>query len=216
MNEFSFTLAKMEKSEKFWDKSASKFDQAGKKDEQTYIKFIDRTKKYLKTSDTVLDFGCGTGQISNEIADYVRLIHAIDISSKMIEIAKNKSDNRKIKNIIYTHSTIFDERFKKDSFDVILAFYILHLLQDPQKTIQRINDLLKPGGLVISVIPCIGEKIFLNISLSLLSKIGLVPDIKSFKANELEKLFASGNFLTIENESLHQGIPQYFIVTKKI
>jgi 2-polyprenyl-3-methyl-5-hydroxy-6-metoxy-1,4-benzoquinol methylase len=206
----------MNKSEKFWDKSASKFDQEGRKDEKTYIKIIDRTKKYLKTSDTVLDFGCGTGLISNEIAGNVKLIHAIDISSKMIEIAKNKADNRKIQNIEYTHSTIFDERFKSDSFDVILAFYILHLLQDTKKTIQRINDLLKPGGLVISIIPCIKEKIFLNISLSLLSKIGLVPDTKSFKANELEDIIADGNFQTIENESLHQGLPQYFMVAKKI
>ena len=206
----------MNKSEKFWDKSASKFDQEGKKDEQTYIKIIDRTKKYLKTSDTILDLGCGTGLISNEIAGCVKLIHAIDISSKMIEIAKNKATDRKIQNIDYTHSTIFDEKYKSGSFDVILAFYILHLVQDTQKTIQRINDLLKPGGLVISVIPCFKEKIFLNISLTLLSKIGLAPDIKSFKANELEDLIAKANFQTIESESLHQGIPQYVIVAKKI
>jgi len=212
----TYIRTKMNNSEKFWDKSAYKFDQQGKKDEQAYIKIIERTKKYLKTSDTVLDFGCGTGLISNEIAGNVKLIHAIDISSKMIEIAKNKADNRKIQNINYTHSTIFDERYKSGSFDVILAFYILHLLKDNQKTIQRIKDLLKQGGVVISVIPCIGEKVFLNISLSLLSKIGLAPDIKSFKANELEDLIANANFQTIENESLHQGIPQYFIVAKKI
>ena len=206
----------MNKSEKFWDKSASKFDQEGKKDEQTYIKIIDRTKKYLKTSDAVLDFGCGTGLISNEIAGSVKLIHAIDISSKMIEIAKNKADDRKIQNIDYTHSTIFDEKYKCGSFDIILAFYILHLVQDIQNTIQRINDLLKPGGLVISVIPCFKEKIFLSISLTLLSKIGLAPDIKSFKAKELEDLIGNANFQTIENESLHQSVPQYFIVAKKI
>jgi 2-polyprenyl-3-methyl-5-hydroxy-6-metoxy-1,4-benzoquinol methylase len=215
-NEFRITLTKMNKSEKFWDKSASKFDQKGKKDEQTYNEIIDRTKKYLKTSDTVLDFGCGTGLVSNEIAGNVKFIQAIDISSKMIEIAKNKADNRKIQNVGYSHSTIFDERYKSGSFDVILAFYILHLLNDNQNAVQRINDLLKPGGLIISVIPCIGEKIFLNVSLSILSKIGLVPNIKSFKTRELEDLFSRANFQTIENESLHQDIPQCFIVAKKI
>ena len=30
----------------------------------------------------------------------------------MIEIAKNKADDRKIQNIDYTHSTIFDEKYK--------------------------------------------------------------------------------------------------------
>jgi 2-polyprenyl-3-methyl-5-hydroxy-6-metoxy-1,4-benzoquinol methylase len=58
-------------------------------------------------------YGCGTGlisnEISNEIADNVKVIHAIDTSSKMIEIAKNKADGRKIENIDYAHSTIFDE-----------------------------------------------------------------------------------------------------------
>jgi 2-polyprenyl-3-methyl-5-hydroxy-6-metoxy-1,4-benzoquinol methylase len=206
----------MNKSEKFWDKSAYKFDQQGKKEEQDYIKIIERIKKYLKTSDTVLDFGCGTGLISNEIAGNVKLIHAIDISSKMIEIAKNKADNRQIRNIDYSYSTIFDEKYKSGSFDVILAFYILHLVEDNKKTIQRINDLLKPGGFIISVTPCIREKIFLNISLSLLSKIGLIPDIRSFKANELENSIVNGNFEIIENECLHQGMQQYFIVGKKI
>lgn len=206
----------MNKSERFWDKSASRFDQEEKKDVQTNIKIIDRTKKYLKPSDTVLDFGCGTGLISNEIADNVKFIHAVDISSKMIEIAKNKTENRKIQNIDFIHSTIFDERFKRGSYDVVLAFYILHLLEDSQKSIQRLNDLIKPDGLIVSVIPCIGERIFLNISLSFLSKIGLAPDIISFKVNELEDLFVNANFQVIENESLQQGIPQHFIVAKKI
>ena len=47
----------MNKSEKFWDKTANNYDQEEKKDEQTYIKIIEKTKKYLKISDIVLDYG---------------------------------------------------------------------------------------------------------------------------------------------------------------
>jgi len=43
----------------------------------------------------------------------------------------------------------------------------------------------------------------------------LIPDIKSFKINELEDSITNGNFETIEKECLHQGIPQYFIIAKK-
>jgi SAM-dependent methyltransferase len=86
----------MDKSEKYWDKSASKFDQAGIKDKQTYIKVIDRTKKYLKTSDTVLDFGCGTGLIDNEIADYVKLINKRQIPTGS-RIDYNENQTRTIK-----------------------------------------------------------------------------------------------------------------------
>ncbi|MFZ2412452.1 MAG: class I SAM-dependent methyltransferase [Candidatus Methanoperedens sp.] len=205
----------MNKSEKFWDRMANNYDRDEKKDEQTYIKIIEQTKKHIKISDIVLDYGCGTGLISNEIAGNVKVIHAIDTSSKMIEIAKRKADGRKIENIYYAHSTIFDERYKRGSFDVILVFYILHLLEDPPKVMQRINELLKPGGLIISATPCMGEKKFLSILLSLVSKIGLTPKIRSFKISELEDSIANGNFEIVETECLNQSSPEYFIVAKK-
>jgi ubiquinone/menaquinone biosynthesis C-methylase UbiE len=81
----------MNKTIKFWDKIASNYDQEEKKDEQTYIRIIDKIRKYFKISDVVLDYGCGTGLISNLIVGNVKEIHAIDISSKMIEIAQKKS-----------------------------------------------------------------------------------------------------------------------------
>lgn len=206
----------MTKSEKFWDKSAYNFFLEGEKEKQSYINIIDRIKKYLKTSDIVLDLGCGPGLISNEIADYVKFIYAVDISSKMIEIAKINADFRNIQNIDYAYSTIFDDKYKNGSFDIILAFNILHLLDDNQKTMQHINDLLKPGGLIISVTPCIGERIFLNISISLLSFIGKIPKIKSFKANELKESISNRNFEIIENDRMPDGIIEYIIVAKRI
>ncbi|MFZ3060387.1 MAG: class I SAM-dependent methyltransferase [Candidatus Methanoperedens sp.] len=205
----------MNKSEKFWDKMANNYDREEKKDEQTYIKIIEQTKKHIKISDIVLDYGCGTGLISNEIADNVKVIHAIDTSSKMIEIAKRKADWRKIENIDYEHSTIFDERYKRGSFDVILGFYILHLLEDTPEVMKRMNELLKPGGLIISATPCMGEKTFLSILLSLVSKMGFIPNTRSFKFSELEYLIANGNFEIVETECLHKSSPEYFIVAKK-
>ncbi len=206
----------MDKSERFWDKMANYYDRVEKKDELTYIKIIEKTKMYLKINDVVLDYGCGTGLISNEIADNVEVIHAIDISSKMIEIAKRKADMCKIENIDYAHSTIFDERYKRGSFDVILVFYVLHLLEDSPKVMKRISELLKPGGLIISTTPCMGENTFLNIGLSLVSKIGLIPKFRSFKSSELEDSIVNGNFEIVETECLHQSGQQYFIVAKKI
>lgn len=205
----------MNESEKFWDNSASSYDQEEQKDTNTRTKIIEKTKKYLKTSDTVLDYGCGTGLITNEIAGNAKAIHAIDISSKMIEIAKNKSDILEIKNIDYVHSTIFDKRHKKGSFDAILCFYILHLLDDSPKVIQRLNELLKPKGLLISVTPCMSGTL-LSIPLSLMGKIGLIPPFTSFRIPELEDLIAKGKFKIVETECLNKRGQQYFIVAKKL
>lgn len=115
----------MNKSEIFWDKTASKYDQLERKDEQTYINIIKRTKRYLDINDIVLDYGCGTGRISNELAHDVKGIHAIDLSSRMIEIAEKRAKERNVANIDFAHATIFDERYKNGSFDAILVFHVL-------------------------------------------------------------------------------------------
>lgn len=206
----------MKNSEKFWDNIASKYDQEEKSDQKTYFKMLEKTKKYFKGNDIVLDYGCGTGLISNEIANDVKVIHAIDTSAKMVDIAKIKAEELKIKNINYTHSTIFDERYKKGSYDVVLAFYILHLLEDTNKVMQRVSELLKPGGLIISTTPCMGEKKLLSTLLLLICKIGLVPNIRKFKTSELIDTIGNEKFEIVETECLGKRSQEYFIVAKKI
>jgi 2-polyprenyl-3-methyl-5-hydroxy-6-metoxy-1,4-benzoquinol methylase len=206
----------LNKAEKFWDRAADYYDKEEKKDELTYLKFIEKTKKYLKESDIVLDFGCGTGLVCNEIADDAEMIYAIDISSKMIDISKSKAAQRKIQNINYVYTTIYDKRFKCDSFDVILVFNVLHLLNDSQRVIQRLSDLLNSKGYIISATPCMGEKPLLNILFSIGSKFGITPEIKPFKIPELENLFIKGNLKIIETDLLKKDSPQYLLIAKKL
>jgi SAM-dependent methyltransferase len=109
-----------------------------------------------------------------------------------------------------------NERHEPRSFDVILAFNILHLLRDLPQVTQRINDLLRPGGLFISSTPCLGGKWApLNVFLLLLSKVGLVPYLTPFKPAELEDLVVDGGFQIVEMESLEHTPPNYFIVAEK-
>ena len=210
----------MNKTEKFWDKVANKFDKRFKKLDQTEIKTLENTKKYLNVRHIVLDYGCGTGAMAIEIAENVKKIHGIDISQKMIDVAKRKAAARKIENIDFIQSTIFDERYKRESFDVILAFNILHFLEDTQRVMTRINELLKREGLIISVTPCLGEKkSFINILIFLLvflqTKLGMAPYMRFFRISEFEDLIANANFQIVETESLHSISEQYFIVAKK-
>ena len=205
----------MNRSEKFWDRTAKNYDREEMDDEPVTLKIIEMTKKVLHPSDMVMDFGCGTGLISNEIAGNVKMIQAIDTSAKMIEVAKNKAAGRQIENIEYIHTNLFDERFVSGSFDVILVFYVLHLFADSRQVLQRIRDLLKPGGLMISATPCMGGKTLLGFLLPLLSKIGLVPYIKFINYPELASLITNEDFEIIESVRLHDTSQQYYIVARK-
>jgi 2-polyprenyl-3-methyl-5-hydroxy-6-metoxy-1,4-benzoquinol methylase len=160
----------MSQAEKFWDKISKNYDKSESQFEPIHRKVVENSKKYLNGSDIVLDYGCATGTKAFALAGNVKKIQGIDISSKMIEAAKRKAVERRIDNVDFAHATLFDERYKRESFDVILAFNILHALEDNRQAMQRITELLKPGGLFISTTPCLKEKMmFLNyMQLSLL------------------------------------------------
>ena len=112
------------KSETMWNQLAKNWDAPGVSLGENDLKIIEMTKKYLNPSSVVLDYGCATGSIALEIASMANEVHGIDISSNMIEIAKRKADERKIKNIGFARVAIFDESLGKESFDVILSLSI--------------------------------------------------------------------------------------------
>ncbi len=206
------------KIEKFWDMLADGFDEQSKNEgiSQVHVRALEKARKYLKPQDVVLDYGCATGAVALEFADTVHAIHGIDISSKMIAAANKKATEQNVKNVDFTHATIFDERWEKGSFDVILALGILHLVEDRDKVINRINELLKPAGLMISVTECMDEKkSWITVILSFLLKIGLLPSMGFFKISELEDSHKNGNFRILETEILAQNPVAYFVVAEK-
>jgi ubiquinone/menaquinone biosynthesis C-methylase UbiE len=126
-------MQSMDRSEKFWDGRANEYDRGEEKYQQTYCKTVENTKRHLHRGDVVLDYACGTGIVTHELAGHVKEIHAIDISSKMIEMAKRRAGELKIENVNYAQATIFVERYGEESFDAILAFSIQTTLLLPRR-----------------------------------------------------------------------------------
>ena len=210
----------MNKTEKFWDRLAGNFDQESDDSAQPYNKTIEKTKKYLNAGDIVMDYGCATGGSSLQIAGYVKEVHGVDISSKMIAAATSKAAGCNLENVEFSKTTIFDERYQQGSFDVILAFNILHLLEDTPVVLQRITQLLKPGGVMISETACLREKALLDrlifLLLTLVTKIGIIPYVKFFSTSELEDSITKGGLRIIETDRLTNSPMSYFIVAKKV
>lgn len=211
----------MTRSEKFWDGMAENFDKGESNFEPIHLKAIENARKHLSASDVVLDYGCATGTKAFELAGHVKSIEGIDISPKMIAVAQRRANEGHIENVTFAQATLFDERYQRESFDVILAFNILHLLKDNQETIRRVSELLKPGGRFISATPCLGEKKALRTALQfypalLLSKIGVIPQyLKRFNIPELEALIVNGNLQIVDSEKLYHKLTNYFVVARK-
>ena len=212
----------MRKSEKFWDQSASNYDNTEEKFEFIHSRSRENTKRYLKDTDIVLDYGCGTGTTACEISGLVKSVRAIDISTGMIKIAKGKAATGGVVNVDFEQADIFDEEFENGSFDVVLAFNMLHTVPEPESVVQRTVEVLKPGGLFISVTPCLGGKKSALVSLQILLvrallKVGIIPvPIRQLKSADLDDLMDDERLQVIETEEIFKGASSYFMVAKKV
>ncbi|ATX76545.1 class I SAM-dependent methyltransferase [Reinekea forsetii] len=212
----------MNKAENFWDKASKNYDKTEERFNYIHKKSRENTKIFLKDSDTVLDYGCGTGTASCQFSSLVKDIHAIDISSEMIAISQAKAAHGKIENVNFEQADIFDGKYSKESYDVILAFNMLHTVPNPQNVVLQINELLKPEGLFISVTPCLRQKMsfFVNLQIQLvrvLCKLGLIPiPIRRVTSSEVESILKAGGFQTVESEEIYKDASSYFVVAKKL
>lgn len=109
---------------------------------------LDLLQKYkIGPKSKILEVGCGTGAYTAEIAKKLKGIQimAIDISSEIIKVAKEKTDE--LKNIKYSVKSVYNTGLKNNSVDVVFGFYVLHHLTI-NKALKEIKRILKPGGFV--------------------------------------------------------------------
>jgi len=197
----------------FWDLIAKRYSKQPIADEAAYQKKLKVTHKYFHPNMKILEFGCGTGSTSIVHAPYVKHIHAIDGSRKMIEIAQGKSDAKSIKNITFEQLTIEKLSVPDQTLDVVLGLSILHLLDNKEKVVAKVYKMLKPGGLFVTSTICIGDtKKFLKFFLPIGKLLGLT--VKVFTTKELEDSLTDAGF-KIDYQWQPSKNKATFIVAKK-
>ncbi len=200
----------------FWDKLADKYSKKPVKDMENYNRTLDCTRKHLSATDEILEVGCGTGTTALLLAPIVKQITASDISSRMVEIAKEKAVTQKVENVRFVHATLFDEDLEKGSFDVVMGFNFLHLLEDIPDALRRLNELLKPGGLFISKTVCLAEQSRLwSVLLAIMRPLGFAPYVQCLKVTELEDIITSTDFAIIEAGFYPPSPPSRYVVARK-
>lgn len=205
----------MNSSTKFWDKIAERYSKQTIADEAAYQKKLQVTQGYFKPDMEVLEIGCGTGSTAIIHASYVKHIKAIDFSSQMLEIAKNKAEANNIQNLTFEQSTIDNISVEDETYDAILGLSILHLLNNWEEVIIKVYKMLKPGGIFVTSTNCLGDKMkWFKIVGPIGKFLGLIPFVKVFTTKELEDSLINAGF-TIDYQWQPSQDKAIFIVAKK-
>jgi len=205
----------MEQSIEFWDKIAERYAKKPIDDQAAYRKKLRVTHEYFRPDMEVFEFGCGTGSTAIIHAPYVKHIHAIDGSSKMIEIAQGKAVADNIDNVTFEQMTIEDISAPDQSLDAVLGLSILHLLQYKEDAIAKVYRMLKPGGIFVTSTVCIGDTMkFFKVIGPIGRFFGLMPFVSVFTTKELEASLTDGGFVIDHQWNPRKG-RGVFIVAKK-
>ncbi len=211
----------MTEAREFWNKSADNYDKTEERFDVIHRRSRELAKGHLNETDLVLDYGCGTGTTACELAGQVREIRGIDISDKMIELAEMKAAAGDVPNVTFSQGDIFDKDLAPGSFDAILAFNMLHTVPDPESVMNRVHELLKPDGLLLSVTPCLGGKMSIGVRLRILlvgvlGRIGVIPvPIRRLRSADLDSLIASVPLSVVRAEEIFASASSYFVAAKK-
>mgnify|MGYP001565851953 CR=1 FL=1 len=104
-------------------------------------------RTYCKKAAQVLDVGAGTGYNTFLLGEYAEKVFALEPADAAIKLFKNKN------------VTIFQSDLVSfttaERFDLVTLFDVLEHLQDDTLALEKIKNLLSPGGRVLLTVPAL-------------------------------------------------------------
>lgn len=199
-----------EKSQAKWNSRAKKFSQMDFKSKDSYtqklIEYIDFTG-----ATTLLDVGCGIGNISLEICHKMREVHALDFSYKMLQYLKLSMNTENIHNITTYLLSWEDSWSSIPNCDISVASRST-LVSDLATSLIKLNNItnkrvytthtVNPTFIKPEIIEAINrpiiEKPTYIYAVNILNRLGLRPEISYITSNINDKL--PQNFAEFKNE----------------
>ena len=95
----------------------------------------------------ILDFGCGTGNLSKLILELGHRVLAVDISIECLMVLKNSfKENTRLDCMELNGVDL--KNIKNNSIDMVATYSVLHHVPDYLKIVREFIRIVKPGGII--------------------------------------------------------------------
>lgn len=131
---------------RIWDLYAPIYKRAMQADQQIYDFMYERIPEMIRDKE-VLELATGPGLLAKHVAPASKRMIATDYSDGMIVQAK-KGDCPDT--LTFEVADAMALPYDDDSFDAVLIANALHIVPDPEKVLQEIDRVLRPGGMLIA------------------------------------------------------------------
>jgi SAM-dependent methyltransferase/uncharacterized protein YbaR (Trm112 family) len=111
-----------------------------------YAQALDEAIPY---NASVLEVGCGTGQLSNFLGISCRRVIGADLCLNSLRLGEGFRRKHHLNRVRFVQMNLFRPPFRPGEFDVILCNGVLHHTSNPHEGFQRLVPLLRPGGHIV-------------------------------------------------------------------
>ncbi len=98
---------------------------------------------------TVLELGCGTGQMSLFLATGDRLVVGADLTRASLALAADAARRFGIERVRFVETELRRPGLREEAFDVVYCSGVLHHTPDPEASFRAIAPLVRPGGVIV-------------------------------------------------------------------
>jgi SAM-dependent methyltransferase len=163
--------------------------------------------KYLKQDDRILDIGCGSGTLSFFFAAMGNRVCGIDVSKRAIESCTRSSRFLKLNKTSFKIMD-FPNVIPSETYDFVILCEVLEHLKEDSKALEKIFDLLKPGGIAVISTPSKNAPLFRMGRVQEFDK--RVGHLRRYDLSELISISKRAGFIVLEAKKT-EGILRNFL-----
>lgn len=196
----------------FWNKTAGLYDLAESINGSVYREMCAITTRLVPPGAKVLDCAAGTGELSLAAAKKAETVLCTDLSENMLKTARRKAEQRHANNIAFEARNIFDLKDPDETYDIVIAGNVLHLLKNPQGAVRELYRVLKPGGKLL--LPTFTTKGHCETILNLYKLFGFDPS-ENYSPSEYKKMLETCGTGRVRTKLITGLIPCCYAVIEK-
>ena len=111
--------------------------------------FVQALDAAIAGDATIVEAGCGTGQMSLYLARAERRIVALDLSRAALQLGAQAAQRFGINSVQFAETDLRRPGVQRGVFDVVISLGVLHHTPDPAAAFRQLVPLARPGGIIV-------------------------------------------------------------------
>jgi ubiquinone/menaquinone biosynthesis C-methylase UbiE len=194
----------------YWERQAKRYDDSMR----VFGGPLDRMRELCADAvgpeDRVLEVAAGTGLVTLTLARKAREVVATDYAEAMVELLGHRIRHSGLANVTCRQADLTDLPFPDQSFDVVVASNVLHLVPDINVALASLHRVLRPGGKLLVPTYCHGQSLLSRCLSRLLALTGF-PGYRRLSLASLQAVVEDQGLKVLRSELIPGPLPIGFV-----